>query len=72
MSKKQTKLLINNSNERKNLLKLNNIFRAENVKDISDQIHRFGKYAGNDYEFDESIHYEPGKYRSCLSNQVWV
>ena len=41
-------------------MKLNNVFRAENVKDVSGQIHRFGKHAGSYYESDESIHYKPG------------
>ena len=34
------------------------LFSAENIKDISDKIHRYGKYADSGYESDESIHYE--------------
>ena len=50
-----------NSNERnKNVLKLNNIFREEKIKEISDQIHRIEKYSGSNYESDKSIHYGPG------------
>ena len=51
-----------------NVLKLNNAFSAENIKDISDKIHCYGKYADSDCETDESIHYEPGHGLNCYSS----
>ena len=48
-----------------NVLKLNNAFSAENIKDTSDKIHCYGKYADSDCETDESIHYEPGHGVNC-------
>ena len=51
-------------------MKLNNIFRAENVKDISDQIHRFGKYAGNDYEFDDKDFLAKGQKKKNVVNPM--
>ena len=33
------------------------MFRTENIKDISDQVHHTGEYS--DYESDDSVHYPP-------------
>ena len=41
----------------RNVLKLNTVFRTENIKDISDQVHHTGEYS--DYESDDSVHYPP-------------
>ena len=39
-------------------MNLNKYFSKDNVKDISDQIFRHGKYDGSDFESDTSIHYD--------------
>ena len=59
---KEANIIVDEEFKRKksNVLKLNNAFSAENIKDLSEKIHRYGKYADNDYESDESIHYVSG------------
>ena len=41
-------------------MNLNKYFSKDNVKDISDQNFRHGKYDWSDFESDVSIHYDEG------------
>ena len=36
------------------------MFSKNNVKNISDQMFRYGKYDGSDFDSDASIYYEEG------------
>ena len=42
------------------MMKINNCFSYDKVKDVSDNFFRQGKYSGSDYDSDESIHYKEG------------
>ena len=45
---------------KKNMMKINECFSYDKVKDVSDSFFRQCKYYGSDYNSDESIHYAEG------------